>query len=145
MATDRGTDADDVREIFDPGDENKAREDAAISVALDVAADFVTERFEKTAGGYDEVEKLASFEPWVAAHVLHAPYPHADDVDAGDASVSFAGGGLGESEAALDADGLRETRYGRMVLFMDTADALLTSKEGSTFEAFGPVNDHRGR
>lgn len=142
MSTARGTDADDVRDIFDPGDDNTAREDAAISVALDVAEGFVDDRLD--TGAYDEA-KLTQFEPWVAAHVLHAPYPHADTADAGDAAVEFAGRGLGESVDGLDADGLRETRYGRMALMLDTDDVLLTTKEGSTFEAYGPVNDHRGR
>ena len=142
MSTSRGTTAEDVRNVFDPGDENETREDAAIATALDVAERFVDERL---ADGYTDADTLASFEPWVAAHVLHAPYPQADDVTAGDAEATFAGGSLGNTDDALDTDGLRETRYGRMVMFMDTNDTLLTEAEGSTFEAFGPEHAHRGR
>ncbi|QPL12236.1 DUF1073 domain protein [Halorubrum phage Hardycor1] len=142
MSTSRGTTADDVRNVFDPGDENEAREQAAIDAALDIAERFVDERL---GDGYTDTSTLTEFEPWVAAHVLHAPYPQADEAAAGDADATFSGSGLGNADENLDTDGLRETRYGRMVLFMDTADALLTPDEGSTFETFGPEHAHRGR
>jgi len=139
MPTDRGTDAAAVRELFDPGDENEARETAAIEVALDVAADYVTERL---ADEYND-EKLGRIERFVAAHVLHAPYPHEDEAAVGDAEATFAGADLGTSMDALDPDGLAETRYGRLVLTYDTNDAL--QSQNDVFRSFGPEHAHRGK
>lgn len=135
MATERGTDTDDVLDLFDPGDENEARQDAAVEVALDIAAGFVDERLDGV--GYD-ADKLARFEQLLAAHVLHAPYPHEDSAEQGDASATFAGADLGGDMGELDPDGLAETRYGRLVLTYDTDD-VLTSKN-DVFRAFGPEN-----
>lgn len=141
MATDRGTSESDVTELFDPGDENDARESAAVAVALEIAEDFVDERLADVPAYQGDTNKLARFERLLAAHALHAPYPHEDEAEVGDSGATFAGADLGASMDALDPDGLGETRFGRLVLTYDTENAL--KEKNDVFRAFGPENPPR--
>lgn len=119
--------------MFDPGDDNTDREDMAIATCIEIANDWVNDRLASDYSG----DRLERMELLAACHVLHGPYPHEDSVQAGDSSADFAGRQLGNAGEMLDKDGLRETRYGRMLLMADTNDTLVSDVEGALFESYG--------
>lgn len=130
------TSESEVRDIYSAHPDGTAQDADAVAFAVEAANDYVTTHLGSAGLAADVMQRV---EALVAAHLLTAGDPVETEFDDGVQSATFEG-------ADLSGEGLKETRFGRRALLLDTSGTLATSgaTAPSSFSFHGVSHDSGG-